>query len=170
MARTTVVRLTGEDLTTADVWEVAVEGAVAELDDSARAKMRAAREVVDRAVAAEGPTYGVTTGFGRFVSTRVPGELAEELQLRLLRSHACGVGEPYPDEIVRAALLMRANTLAKGYSGTRPEVAQRLLDCLERGILPEVPSRGSVGASGDLAPLAHLALPLVGEGRARIDG
>jgi len=170
MARTTVVRLTGEDLTTADVWEVAVEGALAELDDSAHAKMAAAREIVDQAVAADGPTYGVTTGFGRFVSTRVPGELAEELQLRLLRSHACGVGEPYPDEIVRAALLMRANTLAKGYSGTRPEVAQRLLDCLERGILPEVPSRGSVGASGDLAPLAHLALPLVGEGRARIDG
>jgi len=170
MARTTVVRLTGEDLTTADVWEVAVEGALAELDDSAHGKMAAAREIVDQAVAAEGPTYGVTTGFGRFVSTRVPGELAEELQLRLLRSHACGVGEPYPDEIVRAALLMRANTLAKGYSGTRPEVAQRLLDCLERGVLPEVPSRGSVGASGDLAPLAHLALPLVGEGRARIDG
>ena len=170
MAQTTVVRLTGEDLTAADVWEVAVEGVAAELDDSAREKMAAAREVVDRAVAAEGPTYGVTTGFGRFVSTRVPGELAEELQLRLLRSHACGVGEPYPDEIVRAALLMRANTLAKGYSGTRPEVAERLLDCLEHGVLPEVPSRGSVGASGDLAPLAHLALPLVGEGRARVDG
>ncbi len=170
MVQTTAVRLTGEDLTAADVWKVAVEGATAELDDSAREKMAAAREVVDHAVAAEGPTYGVTTGFGRFVSTRVPGELAEELQLRLLRSHACGVGEPYPDEIVRAALLMRANTLAKGYSGTRTEVAQRLLDCLERGVLPEVPSRGSVGASGDLAPLAHLALPLVGEGKARIDG
>ena len=170
MAQTTVVRLTGEDLTTADVWEVAVEGVAAELDDSARQKMAAAREVVDRAVAAEGPTYGVTTGFGRFVSERVPEELAEELQLRLLRSHACGVGEPYPDEIVRAALLMRANTLAKGYSGTRPEVAERLLDCLEHGVLPEVPSRGSVGASGDLAPLAHLALPLVGEGRARVGG
>src|SRR6187551_539317 len=170
MTQTTVVRLTGEDLTAADVWEVAVEGAAAELDDSARQKMAAAREVVDRAVAAEGPTYGVTTGFGRFVSTRVPGELAEELQLRLLRSHACGVGEPYPDEIVRAALLMRANTLAKGYSGTRPEVAERLLDCLAHGVLPEVPSRGSVGASGDLAPLAHLALPLVGEGRAWLDG
>ena len=116
------------------------------------------------------PTYGVTTGFGRFVSTRVPGELAEELQLRLLRSHACGVGEPYPDEIVRAAMLMRANALAKGYSGTRVEVAELLLDCLGRDVIPEVPSRGSVGASGDLAPLAHLALPLVGEGRARVDG
>jgi histidine ammonia-lyase len=170
MARTTAVRLTGEDLTPADVWRVAVEGAGAELDDSARTKMVAAREVVERAVADDGLTYGVTTGFGRFVSRRVPPELAEELQLRLLRSHACGVGEPYPDEIVRAAMLMRANALAKGYSGTRVEVAELLLACLERGVLPEVPSRGSVGASGDLAPLAHLALPLVGEGRASVDG
>ena len=170
MARMTAVRLTGEDLTTADVWAVAVEGTPTELDDVARDKMVAAREIVDRAVAAEGPTYGVTTGFGRFVSTRVPGELAEELQLRLLRSHACGVGDPYPDAIVRAAMLMRANTLAKGYSGVRVEVAELLLECLGRGLLPEVPSRGSVGASGDLAPLAHLALPLVGEGRARVDG
>jgi histidine ammonia-lyase len=170
MAQTTAVRLTGEDLTPADVWRVAVEGAGAELDDSARKKMAAAREVVERAVADEGPTYGVTTGFGRFVSTRVPSELAEELQLRLLRSHACGVGEPYPDEIVRAAMLLRANALANGYSGARVEVAELLLECLDRGVLPEVPSRGSVGASGDLAPLAHLALPLVGEGRARVDG
>jgi histidine ammonia-lyase len=170
MARTTAVRLTGEDLTPADVWNVAVEGAGAELDDAAREKMAAAREVVERALAGDGPTYGVTTGFGRFVTTPVPGELAEELQLRLLRSHACGVGEPYPDEVVRAAMLMRANALAKGYSGTRAEIAELLLECLRRGVLPEVPSRGSVGASGDLAPLAHLALPLVGEGRAHVDG
>jgi histidine ammonia-lyase len=170
MCQTTAVRLTGEDLTAADVWRVAVEGGAVELDSSAHQKMAAAREVVDGAVAADGPTYGVTTGFGRFVSARIPEELAEELQLRLLRSHACGVGDPYPAEIVRAALLMRANTLAKGYSGTRPEVAERLLDCLAHGVLPEVPSRGSVGASGDLAPLAHLALPLVGEGKARVEG
>jgi histidine ammonia-lyase len=170
MARTTAVRLTGEDLTSADVWRVAVEGAGAELDDSARTKMSAARAVVERAMEEEEPTYGVTTGFGRFVSKRIPGELAEELQLRLLRSHACGVGEPYPDDVVRAAMLMRANALAKGYSGARVEVAELLLECLGRGLLPEVPSRGSVGASGDLAPLAHLALPLVGEGRASIDG
>jgi histidine ammonia-lyase len=132
--------------------------------------MSAAREVVERAMEQEAPTYGVTTGFGRFVSKRIPGELAEELQLRLLRSHACGVGEPYPDEVVRAAMLMRANALAKGYSGARVEVAELLLECLGRGVLPEVPSRGSVGASGDLAPLAHLALPLVGEGRAAVEG
>jgi histidine ammonia-lyase len=170
MTRTTAVRLTGEDLTPADVWEVAVGGAGAELDDSARMKMAAARAVVERALEKDEPTYGVTTGFGRFVSARIPTELTEELQLRLLRSHACGVGEPYPDEIVRAAMLMRANTLAKGYSGTRVEVAELMLDCLGRGVLPQVPSRGSVGASGDLAPLAHLALPLVGEGRASVDG
>src|SRR6266545_3204687 len=170
MARTTVVRLTGEDLTPTDVWKVAVEGAGAELDESVREKMAASRAVVERALLAEGPTYGVTTGFGRFVSRSVPRELVEELQLRLLRSHACGVGEPYPDEVVRAAILMRANALAKGYSGARSAIPELLLDCLERGVLPEVPSRGSVGTSGDLAPLAHLALPLVGEGRARVDG
>ena len=162
MARTTAVRLTGEDLTLADVWEVVGHEGV-ELDESAREKMAAARAVVEEALASDEPTYGVTTGFGRFVSTRVPSELAEELQLRLLRSHACGVGEPYPEEIVRAAMLMRANALAKGYSGARVDVAELLLECLGRDVIPEVPSRGSVGASGDLAPLAHLALPLVGE-------
>src|SRR5439155_26706826 len=98
MARTTAVRLTGEDLTLADVWEVAVEGAGAELDDSARKKMAAARAVVERAVAEDGPTYGVTTGFGRFVSTAVPAELGEELQLRLLRSHPYGCRHGYPSQ------------------------------------------------------------------------
>ncbi|MGH2932347.1 MAG: aromatic amino acid lyase, partial [Gaiellaceae bacterium] len=161
MARTTAVQLTGEDLTPADVWEIAVGGAAAELDDSAREKMRASRAVVERAAEAPEKTYGVNTGFGRFVNQTIPKELVEELQLRLLRSHACGVGDPYPDEIVRAAIVMRANTLAKGYSGVRVEVAELLLALLRAGVLPYVPSRGSVGASGDLAPLAHLALPLV---------
>src|SRR5262245_37160612 len=133
--------------------------------------MDEARAVVDRA--AHGPsehTYGVNTGFGRFVSKSIPDELTGELQLRLLRSHACGVGDPYPDEVVRAAMLLRANALAKGRSGARPELVELLLECLDRGVLPVVPSRGSVGASGDLAPLAHLALPLVGEGEAWFDG
>src|SRR5256885_4698657 len=133
--------------------------------------MDAAREVVDRAAHGRREhTYGVNTGFGRFVSQSIPEELTEELQLRLLRSHACGVGDPYPDEIVRSAMLLRANALAKGRSGARPEVVELLLECLNRGVLPHVPSRGSVGASGDLAPLAHLALPLVGEGEAWFDG
>ena len=132
--------------------------------------MRAAREVVEAAAREPARTYGVNTGFGRLVSKTIPSELADELQVRLLRSHACGVGEPYPGEIVRAALLLRANALAAGASGTRVEVAELLVECLNRGLLPRVPSRGSVGASGDLAPLAHLALPLVGEGEALVEG
>jgi histidine ammonia-lyase len=163
--------LTGDDLTIEDVWAVAVGGARAVLSDAARGQMHAARQVVERAAHGRSEhTYGVNTGFGRFVSQSIPEDLTEELQLRLLRSHACGVGEPYPDEIVRAAMLLRANALAKGRSGARPELVELLLHCLDRGVLPVVPSRGSVGASGDLAPLAHLALPLVGEGEAWFDG
>jgi histidine ammonia-lyase len=167
----TAIGLTGDDLTVPDVWAVAVEGAEAALSDAARVKMRAARELVERAAhGTREHTYGVNTGFGRFVSRSIPEELTGELQLRLLRSHACGVGDPYPNEIVRAAMLLRANTLAKGTSGARIETVELLLECLARGVLPVVPSRGSVGASGDLAPLAHLALPLVGEGEAWLDG
>jgi histidine ammonia-lyase len=172
MTTTTAVSLTGDDLTLADVWAVAVGRDHARLSDEARTKMRAARALVERAASESSGehTYGINTGFGRFVERTIPPELSEELQLRLLRSHACGVGEPYPDEIVRAAMLLRANALAKGYSGARVETVELLLECLNRGVLPLVPSRGSVGASGDLAPLAHLALPLVGEGKARLDG
>src|SRR5436853_959733 len=171
MAQATAIRLTGDDLGIADVWTVAVDRAAAELSDRSRERMRAARALVERtAHGAREHTYGVNTGFGRFVSRSIPEELTEELQVRLLRSHACGVGEPYPDEIVRAAMLLRANALAKGTSGATAELVQSLLGCLNAGIVRHVPSRGSVGASGDLAPLAHLALPLIGEGQAWYDG
>jgi histidine ammonia-lyase len=171
MAQATAIRLTGDDLGLDDVWAVAHSDAGAVLSDEARRKMRAARELVERAAhGTREHTYGINTGFGRFVSQSIPEEQTEELQLRLLRSHACGVGDPYPDEIVRAAMLLRANALAKGNSGARIETVELLLGCLERGVLPFVPSRGSVGASGDLAPLAHLALPLVAEGLAWFDG
>jgi histidine ammonia-lyase len=171
MAQATAIRLTGDDLRIEDVWSVALEGAGATLSDEARRKMRAARELVERAAhGSREHTYGINTGFGRFVSESIPEELTEELQLRLLRSHACGVGDPYPAEIVRAAMLLRANALAKGNSGARVETVELLIECLTGGVLPYVPSRGSVGASGDLAPLAHLALPLVGEGEAWFDG
>jgi len=163
--------LTGDDLALADVWGVAVQHDRVSLTDTARERMRTAREVVENAAhGTKEHTYGVNTGFGKFVSRSIPEELTEELQLRLLRSHACGVGEPYPDEIVRAAMLLRANALAKGYSGARVVTVELLIDCLNHGVLPHVPSRGSVGASGDLAPLAHLALPLIGEGEAWVDG
>src|SRR2546423_9428059 len=171
MAQATAIRLTGDDLRIEDVWAVATGEAAAALSDEARTKMRAARDLVERAAhGTREHTYGVNTGFGRFVSKSIPEELTEELQLRLLRSHAAGVGDPYPAEIVRAAMLLRANALAKGNSGARIETVELLLECLDRGILPRVPSRGSVGASGDLAPLAHLALPLGGEGVAGDDG
>jgi histidine ammonia-lyase len=165
---TTPVELTGDTLTINDVWEVALEGRKAILGELGREHASAARAFLDEGVGEH--TYGVNTGFGRFVSESIPEEQTEELQLRLLRSHACGVGEPYPDEVVRAAMLLRANTLAKGYSGARIETIELLVDVLNAGVLPRVPARGSVGASGDLAPLAHLALPLVGEGEATVDG
>src|SRR5215211_4071328 len=172
MAVTAAVSLNGDDLTVDDVWAVAVERSPAGLSDEGRERMLAARELVERAASGVSGehTYGINTGFGRFVDKTIPFELSEELQLRLLRSHACGVGEPYPDEVVRAAMLLRANALAKGYSGARPETVELLLACLNEGLLPVVPSRGSVGASGDLAPLAHLALPLIGEGWATVNG
>jgi len=158
--------LSGDDLRLGDVWEVAVHGAPVELAEEGRTKMAAARALVEHAAE---HTYGVNTGFGRFVSESIAAEQVDELQLRLLRSHACGVGDPYPPEVVRAAMLLRANALAKGYSGARVATVELLIECLNRGVLPRVPSRGSVGASGDLAPLAHLALPLVGEGQAWFD-
>jgi histidine ammonia-lyase len=171
VAQRTAIGLTGDDLTMDDVWAVAVDGVAAGLADQARERMTAARDLVERAAhGSREHTYGVNTGFGRFVAVAIPEEQTEELQLRLLRSHACGVGEPYPDEVIRAAMLLRANALAKGNSGARVETVELLLELLVRGAIPVVPSRGSVGASGDLAPLAHLALPLVGEGEARVEG
>src|SRR5438477_819801 len=171
MTQRTAIGLTGDDLTVADVWSVAVERAPAELSDEASEKMRAARAIVEQAAhGTREHTYGVNTGFGRFVSRSIPEELTGELQLRLLRAHACGVGDSYPDEVVRAAMLLRANAIAKGNSGARIATVELLLECMNRGLLPVVPARGSVGASGDLAPLAHLALPLVGEGEAFVDG
>src|SRR5436853_7581910 len=118
MAQRTAIGLTGNDLTVADVWAVAVEGGAAELGDGSREKMRAARDLVERAAhGSREHTYGVNTGFGRFVAVAIPEEQTEELQLRLLRSHACGVGDPYPDEIVRGAMLLRPNALATGNAG-----------------------------------------------------
>lgn len=133
-------------------------------------RMAPARAVVDAAVESDQVVYGITTGFGALAGTHIGRDQTETLQYNLLRSHATGVGDPLPDELVRAMLLLRARTLAQGHSGVRPIVVERLLDLLIRDILPVVPSQGSVGASGDLAPFAHLALPLIGEGKVRVNG
>jgi len=164
------VVLTGADLTIADVEAVARRAAAARLDDDARARMGEARGVIEELVAAGEVVYGVTTGFGDLASSFVPTAQGEQLQENLLVSHAAGVGEAFPREIVRAMLLLRANTLALGHSGCRPELVDRLLAFLDRGIHPVVPAQGSVGASGDLAPLAHLALPLIGRGEVELEG
>ena len=162
--------LTGADLTIADVEVVARAGRRAVLDDDARRRMQESRDLIERLVAAGEVVYGVTTGFGALASRFVAPADAERLQENLLMSHAAGVGAPLDTEIVRAMLLLRANTLALGHSGCRPELVDRLLAFLELGIHPIVPTQGSVGASGDLAPLAHLALPIIGRGRVEFGG
>ncbi len=140
------------------------------LTAEARRRVAAARAVVDRAVAEGRTVYGVNTGFGKLADRAIPPDRLRELQVNLLRSHACGVGPRLSDEVVALALLFRANALAVGRSGVRPEVIDTLLTMLERGVRPVVPAKGSVGASGDLAPLAHLALPLIGEGFVSLGG
>ena len=154
----------------ADVEAVARGGARAVLDLHARARMEEARGVVARLVDAGEVVYGITTGFGDLATTFIPPADARRLQENLLASHAVGVGPALPRDVVRAMLLLRANTLALGHSGCRPEVVDRLLRFLELGIHPVVPAQGSVGASGDLAPLAHLALPLIGRGEVELGG
>lgn len=159
-----MILLDGSHLTLADLLAIADDRAEVQLAPDARARVAAARAVVDAKAAGDAPVYGVNTGFGNFAETRIDKADLAALQLNLLRSHAAGVDAPLPVRTVRAAMALRANVLAKGFSGIRVETLDALLALLNRGVHPRVPSRGSVGASGDLAPLAHLALVLVGEG------
>src|SRR5207248_3272973 len=134
--------------------------------DLASARMERSRALIDELAAGDEPIYAVNTGVGLLADVRIPREDLDQLQRNVLRSHAAGVGDPLPRDVVRAMMLIRANVLAMGFSGIRPLVAERLCDLLNRGVTPVVPSQGSVGASGDLAPLAHMALVLIGEGEA----
>lgn len=161
--------LTGNDLSLSDLQAVAA-GALVQFSDSAVLAMLASRAVVDGAVARGEVVYGVNTGFGNFADVRIGATDLEALQRNLVRSHAAGVGPTLPIPETRALMVLRANVLAKGYSGARVETAQLLIDCLNRGIHPHVPEQGSVGASGDLAPLAHVALLLIGEGSCDVAG
>jgi histidine ammonia-lyase len=162
--------VSGRDLTLDNVVEVARGRRPVALDPAAAERMEQTRGVVDRLVAEGAVVYGVTTGFGSLADVRIDAAQTAELQRNLVRSHAAGVGQPLADDVVRAMLLLRANALAIGLSGARPAVAELLLQMLNASIHPVIPSRGSLGASGDLAPLAHLALVLIGEGDATVAG
>ena len=158
------LHINGNDLTLEAVREVAVERRPALLAPDAREAVKRARAVVDALVAGNRVSYAITTGVGKLSDVRIAGDQIREMQLNLVRSHAVGVGDPLPATEVRAMMLLRANSLSKGYSGVRTETIDTLCEMLNRGVVPFVPSQGSVGASGDLAPLAHLALALIGEG------
>lgn len=158
------LHISGNDLTLGAVREVAVERRPILLAADARALVNQARSVVDEIVVGNKVAYAITTGVGKLSDVRIAGDQIRELQVNLVRSHAVGVGEPLPVAETRAMMLLRANSLAKGHSGVRAVIIDTLCEMLNRGVTPVVPSQGSVGASGDLAPLAHLALALIGEG------
>jgi len=162
------VVLTGNDLTFDQLYEVALRNEAVSLAPAAVTRMKASRAVVDRLVAANETAYGINTGFGKLASVRISAEQVRQLQINLVRSHVCGVGTPLSTPEVRAMMLLRANALAKGFSGVRPAVVETLCAMLNAGLHPVIPSQGSVGASGDLAPLAHLAQVVIGEGEAHL--
>src|SRR5260370_8365243 len=165
-----MVLLDGDGLTITQVPAVARDGESCGIASAAIEKMRRSRVVVERLAAGDAPVYAVNTGGGLLADVGVPPEDVEVLQRNVVRSHSAGVGEPMGRAETRAMMLIRANVLAKGFSGIRPVIAERLCDLLNRGVTPVVPARGSVGASGDLAPLAHMALVLIGEGEAEFEG
>ncbi|HEX7489564.1 MAG TPA: aromatic amino acid lyase, partial [Anaeromyxobacteraceae bacterium] len=165
-----MANLDGNSLTIDDVLAVARGAAPAALTGAARETMQKSRALIDGLAAGDAAIYAVNTGVGLLADVRIPREDLDQLQRNVIRSHAAGVGPPLEREAVRAMMLIRANVLAKGFSGIRPLVAERLCDLLNGGVTPVVPSQGSVGASGDLAPLAHMALVLMGEGEAEFAG
>lgn len=166
----TAIKLDGNSLRLEDVEAVAKAHMPVELSPEAVQQLDASRAIVENFLARREVVYGITTGFGKFKDVYIAPEQTEELQRNFLASHSCGVGKPFSEEFSRAITLLRANALAKGFSGIRTEVVQLLLDLLNAGIHPSIPEQGSVGASGDLAPLSHLALVLIGEGEVMYKG
>ena len=162
------VVLDGNSLTIDDVFSVAVGAAPTSLSPAARERALVSRRHIESLVQRNEVAYGITTGFGKLSDIVVPTDKLAELQVNLVRSHAAGIGDPLPEREVRAMMLLRANVIAKGYTGARPVLAELLLGMLNAGLHPSIPEQGSVGASGDLAPLAHLALALIGEGELRL--
>jgi histidine ammonia-lyase len=164
------VELTGQPLSLDEIARVACGGEEIRIGASAHERIRASRKIVEDIVANGAVVYGVSTGFGKLADVHVPATELRQLQLNLVRSHACGIGNPLSAAEVRAMILLRANVLALGLSGIRLEVIERLCELNNRGVVPVIPEKGSVGASGDLAPLAHLSLTLIGEGEAFYQG
>jgi len=164
------VMVDGESLTIEDVVQVARHNEPVILDDSAVPRIKSSRAVVETAIKEGDVVYGVNTGFGNLANVSINKEDLARLQVNLIRSHSVGVGPPFSKEVVRGMMLLRANALAKGYSGVRPEVIETLIEMLNKDVVPVVPQQGSVGSSGDLAPLAHMALVLIGEGKAFYSG
>ena len=164
------IALTGNDLTFEQLYGVALSYQAVTPASSAIERMDASRSVVEHLVASGKTAYGINTGFGKLASVRISTEQVRQLQVNLVRSHACGVGAPLSEPETRAMMLLRANALAKGFSGVRPQIVETLCAMLNAGVHPVIPSQGSVGASGDLAPLAHLAQVVIGEGRAEYKG
>ena len=164
------VALSGNDLTFEQLYAVALRGETVSLAPAAIERMNTSRAVVDRLVASGATAYGINTGFGKLASVRISSEQVRQLQVNLVRSHACGLSTPLSEAETRAMMLLRANAIAKGLSGVRPRVVETLCQMLNAKVHPVIPSQGSVGASGDLAPLAHLALVVIGEGRATFRG
>ena len=165
-----MITIDGRTLTLEQVEAVARDRVAVRLSDEAVARVEASRALLEGLIEGDAPVYGVNTGFGRLADVRIPRDEQRALQRNLVRSHAAGVGAPLPAGEVRAIMLLRANTLVRGQSGCRLVVVERLLDLLNRGVHPIVPETGSVGASGDLVPLAHVALGLTGEGRVEVEG
>ena len=160
----------GESLTIEDVVAVARENVKVEIAEKVKNQVINSRKILEELLNSGKVIYGVNTGFGALANVKISEEDLEKLQLNLIRSHSAGVGKPLPKDIVRATMLLRVNTLAKGYSGVRTEVLEALVEMLNKGVHPVVPEKGSVGASGDLAPLSHIALVLIGEGKAEYKG
>jgi len=164
------VALSGNDLTFSQLYDVALRGETVSVASAAIEQMNASRAVVERLVASGNTAYGINTGFGKLASVRISAEQVRQLQVNLVRSHACGVGATLSEVETRALMLLRANAIAKGLSGVRPRIVETLCQMLNSKVHPVIPSQGSVGASGDLAPLAHLAQVVIGEGRASFGG
>lgn len=164
------VVITGQDLTLEQVAAVARNGALVELSEEAKENVRRSRKVVDDIIEQKKVVYGVTTGFGSFCNTVISTEESKKLQKNLIITHAVGAGEPLPKDVSRAIMLLRVNNLAKGFSGIRMETIETLIAMINKGVTPVIPEKGSLGASGDLAPLSHMVLPMLGLGIAWYDG